>query len=151
MFRGIDRGTRDHRHGVQPPIASNLSPCASREQTNENGAGRWVDHGEKQRLMALAAGRMDGGGLEPSAGSDVSSCAKRMSNPGVEMPEGRFEPPRVYTQRISNPQRIRQKTFIVIAYGIMNRLWCSDGAIVKICFITNRCPSLGFKQTIRTP
>jgi hypothetical protein len=77
-----------------------VSPYASREQTNENGAGGWVDHGEKQRLMALAAGRMDGGGLEPSAGSDVSSCAKRMSNPGVEMPEGRFERPRVYTQRI---------------------------------------------------
>ena len=41
------------------------------------------DHGEKQRQMALAAGRMVGGGLEPSAGSDVSSCAKRMSNPEV--------------------------------------------------------------------
>ena len=28
------------------------------------------DHGEKQRLMVLAAGRMGGGGLEPSADSD---------------------------------------------------------------------------------
>ena len=29
-------------------------------------------------------GWMVGGGLEPPAGSDVSSCAKRMSNPGDE-------------------------------------------------------------------
>ena len=29
------------------------------------------DHGEKQRLMVLAAGWMVGGGLETSAGSDV--------------------------------------------------------------------------------
>ena len=43
-----------------------------------------VDHGEKQRLLARAAGRMVGGGSEPSADSDVSSCAKRMSNPGDE-------------------------------------------------------------------
>ena len=42
------------------------------------------DHGEKLRPIALAAGRMVGGGLEPSAGSDVSSCALRTSNPGVE-------------------------------------------------------------------
>ena len=34
-----------------------------------------IDLGEKQRLMALAAGRMAGGGLKPSAGLDVSSCA----------------------------------------------------------------------------
>jgi hypothetical protein len=31
-----------------------------------------LDHGEKQRLMARAAGRMVGGGPEPSAASDVT-------------------------------------------------------------------------------
>ena len=62
-----------------------------------------VDHGEKQRPMAPAAGRMGGGGLEPSAGSDVSSCALRTSNPGVEMPEVGFEPTRPYGQGILSP------------------------------------------------
>ena len=39
-----------------------------------------LDHGEKQRLMALAAGWMGGGGLEPSAGSDGTPRALRASN-----------------------------------------------------------------------
>ena len=63
-----------------------------------------VDHGEKQRPIALAAGRMVGGGLEPSAGSDVSSCALRTSNPGTKMPEVGFEPGPPYGERILSPQ-----------------------------------------------
>ena len=65
-----------------------------------------VDHGEKQRPMALAAGWMGGGGLEPSADSDVSSCALRTSNPGVEMPEVGIEPTRLYRQGIISPVNI---------------------------------------------
>ena len=34
-----------------------------------------LDHGEKQRLMARAAGRMVGGGPETSAASDVTPRA----------------------------------------------------------------------------
>jgi len=53
-----------------------------------------VDHGEKQRLTVLAAGRKGGDGLEPSANSDVRlrplgavnkklkpECRRRDSNP----------------------------------------------------------------------
>ena len=42
------------------------------------------DHGEKLGSMALAAGRMVGGGLELSAGSDVSSCALSTRQLGEE-------------------------------------------------------------------
>ncbi|MDH3814369.1 MAG: hypothetical protein OEV48_07775 [Acidobacteriota bacterium] len=45
------------------------------------------EHGEKQRLMALAAGRMGGGGLEPSAGSDVTPRATCRSEPCNAQPE----------------------------------------------------------------
>ena len=40
-----------------------------------------VDHVEKQRPMALAAGGIDGGGLEPSADSDGTRRPKAASNP----------------------------------------------------------------------
>ena len=45
------------------------------------------DLGEKQRFMALAAGRMDGGGQETSAVSDETQRPQAASNPGVVMPE----------------------------------------------------------------
>jgi hypothetical protein len=38
------------------------------------------DHGEKQRLMARAAGRMVGGGPEPFAASDVTPRPQGVSN-----------------------------------------------------------------------
>jgi len=41
-------------------------------------------HGEKQRLTVLAAGRMVGGGLEPSADSDVRRRPLGAVNPGDE-------------------------------------------------------------------
>ena len=53
-----------------------------------SGAGGGVDHGEKQRPMALAAGRMDGGGLEPSADSDGTRRPKAASNPFDRTVEG---------------------------------------------------------------
>ena len=65
-----------------------------------------VDLGEKQRLMAPAAGRMVGGGREPSAVSDETRRPKAARNPGVEMPEAGVEPARVYTQGILSPQRL---------------------------------------------
>ena len=40
-----------------------------------------VDHGEKLRAMALAAGRMVGGGLEPSADSAGTRRPQAVSNP----------------------------------------------------------------------
>ena len=40
-----------------------------------------VDHGEKLRAMALAAGRMVGGGLEPSADSAGTRRPEAVSNP----------------------------------------------------------------------
>jgi len=49
-----------------------------RERSLVSRAG--FDHGEKQRPMALAAGRMGGGGLEPSAGSDGTPRPKGASN-----------------------------------------------------------------------
>ena len=39
-----------------------------------------LDHGEKQRLMARAAGRVGGDGPEPSAGSDGTRRPKAASN-----------------------------------------------------------------------
>jgi len=51
-----------------------------------------LDHGEKQRLMALAAGRMVGGGLEPSAASDVTPRATCRSEPCNAQPERASNP-----------------------------------------------------------
>ena len=48
------------------------------------GAGGGVDHGEKQRLTVLAAGRKVGGGLEPSAGSDVRRRPRGRRQPRAE-------------------------------------------------------------------
>ena len=53
VIRSIDQGNRDQCHGVQPPLASNVSPCASQEQTNENGAGGGVALGERQRPVVV--------------------------------------------------------------------------------------------------
>jgi len=39
-----------------------------------------LDHGEKQRLMARAAGRMGGDGPEPYAASDVTPRPQGASN-----------------------------------------------------------------------
>ena len=59
-----------------------------------------VDHGEKQRLTVLAAGRKDRGGLEQSIDSDESRRPQAASNHGVEMPEEGFEFTRLYRQGI---------------------------------------------------
>ena len=54
--------------------------------------------------MALAAGWMDGGGLEPPVDPDETRRLKAASNPGVEMPEVGVEPTRLYRQGILSRQ-----------------------------------------------
>jgi hypothetical protein len=82
---------------------TSLCKDTQNELGNEMVPEAGFDLGEKQRLMALAAGRMDGGGLEPSTGSDESTCAKRMSNPGVKC-----------RRRDSNPHTLTGRGFKVV-------------------------------------
>jgi len=56
-----------------------------------------VDHGEKQRPMVLAAGRMVGAGLKPSAGSDVRPRPRGAVNPGDECRRRRDSNPHAFT------------------------------------------------------
>ena len=59
-----------------------------------------VEHGEKQRPTVLAARRMGGGGLEPSADSDVRRRPLGAVNPGFEC-----------RRRGSNPHVLTDKGF----------------------------------------
>ena len=53
--------------------------------------------------MALAAGWMAGGGLEPPVGPDESRRPTAARSPGAVMPEVGFEPTRDYSQGILSP------------------------------------------------
>jgi len=71
----------------EPPVCP-TNTISTAKEILFTGAGGGVDHGEKQRPMALAAERMDGGGLEPSADSDGTRRPKAASNPHDHTVEG---------------------------------------------------------------
>jgi len=91
---GIRRSSEDLNRsrwvdGLRPPAGSDVSSCAKRTSNpGDKMPEVGVDHGEKQRPMALAAGWMGGGGLEPSADSAGTRRPQAVSNPHGITPKG---------------------------------------------------------------